>query len=189
MNKTVKLEEGIKANKTYTYMLPLLCRELNVPNLLNIEGIFVKSEEYKEYNNHLFCLFRWSPNRVHTKFEDDLLKHPLCEFHKDVSSKHYLMCFKISENLQHNYDYFLKSQYSKITTEGKKHILEFFGLGKDHAVAMVLYKDSRLKKKYEETLGVKLDNDAELSSILDIDGKECYKNSYIIESQSPLPKL
>lgn len=189
MNKTVKLVEGIeKANKSYSYLLPLLCKELNVPSLLNLVGIFLKHEDYPELDNHIFCLFRWSPNRIHTKFEEDLMKHPMCVFHKDVSSEHYLICFSVPTELQYSYSVFKRSKYSKISKESKEQILKFYNLGKDHAVAMVLNQDPRLKKKYEEALGTRLDDDAELSSVLDLDGIETYKSSYILESKSPLPK-
>jgi nucleoside diphosphate kinase len=127
--------------------------------------------------------------KIYTKFEDDLMKHPLCVFHKDISSQHYLMCFNVNDNIKHDYESFVKSQYSKISMEGKRTIISFFKLAKDHAVTMVLYKDARLKKKYEEALGVRLDSEAELSSVLDLNGIETFKSSYIVESKSPLPKL
>lgn len=189
MNRNVKLEEGVKMKtKSYSYILPLLCRELEVKQMLNLVNVYIRHESYPELDNHIFCLFEWKANKIYTSFENYLMNHELCVKHEDISSKHYIICFKVNENMQYNYDKYIEGKYSKFTTEYKNFIINFFNLRKDHAVSMVINQDQRLRKKYEETLGVKLDNDSELSSIIDVD-METFKPSFINESKSPLPAL
>jgi hypothetical protein len=169
-------------------MLPLLCKELEVPKMMNLINIYIKHEDHPELDNHLFCLFSWSANKIYTSFEDELIKHKLFEFHKDVSSQHFIVCFKVGKEMQDNYDSFKKGKYSQITQSGKEQIIKFYNIGKDHAVYMVMYKDPRLKKQLEKVLDTKISDLSELSSILDFD-RETYSSSYIVEGQSPLPQL
>lgn len=189
MNRNVKLVEDVKMKtKAYTYVLPLLCRELDLKKMLSLINVYIRHESYPELNNHIFCLYEWNSNRIHTSFEQELMNSPLCVKHEDVSSKHYMMCFKVNDNMQHNYDQFIKGKYSKMTQEYKNYLIDFFSLSKDHAVTMVLNKDRRLKQRYEEFLGTKLGDDAELSSVIDIE-RETFKPSFIKQSESPLPML
>ena len=189
MNRKVKLEEDIKVKtKTYTYMLPLLCRELNISSAVNLINIFVRHEDHPDKTNHLFCLFEWRSSKMHTALEEVLMNHKLCEFHEDVSSKHYMICFKVGDSFKKDYDLYIKGKYSKISEDSKKYILGFYRKDKDHVIGRILYKDPKYKKELEEYLNVKIDYDAELSSVLDIN-LETYKNSYVQEVMSPLPPL
>jgi hypothetical protein len=181
-------EEKIKDyTKSKTYILPLLVNHIKIP-FGNVINTYIKHEDHPDKDRHLFCIFRWSSAKVDGDYEEMLMNHELCEFHVDISTEYYMMCFKIPDELAHNYNCFLKGKYSHISSNGKELITKYYGLTKDKAPYMVLYKDERLKNKMESELGVKLSSDSELSSIPDID-HETYKNSYIVMSKSPLKPM
>lgn len=189
MKNTVKLEEGItSATRSRTYMLPLLVKELDIEVRPNMINCFLFHKDYPELKNHLFILFRFTADRLHLKKEEALINHKLCVFHKDLSKEHYMICFEIPESIKGEHQKLLDSKYSTLTKESQKQILGYWQLNDNHAVARVLRKDPLLKKSLEESLNVKIDSQSELSSILDL-SKETYDPSWLVLSESPLPKM
>jgi len=189
MNKKVKLSEDTKhKTKTYTYMLPLLCKELGINTMHNLVNVYLRHEKYPEMTNHLFCLYTWDSSKFHTTYEGMLTSSPMCKIHEDVSSKHYIIGFEINENMQRDYDLFLEGKYSHISHDSKLQIIKYFGLNGNHVVVKVLRRDKELRKSLEEVLKAKIESTAELSSIIDIDN-ETFRQEFINEVNSPLPPL
>lgn len=189
MKSTVKLEEGItSATRSRTYILPLVANQLVVDFRPELVNAYVYHKEYPEYKEHLFILMKFSADIVHLKKEKKIIEHKDCVFHKDLSKEYYMLCIKVSENILDDYNKIISSKYSKISNLSKQKILRYWNLNHDHAVSRVLRKDPELKKQLEEALGSKIPEDNELSSVMDLN-KETYDPSWLVLSESPLPKM
>lgn len=71
---------------------------------------------------------------------------------------------------------FYEGKYSKMSTTAKQVILENCGISVENSLAYsVLYKTDKRRKFLENFVGEKLDDDAELMSILNLN-KEIYEN-------------
>lgn len=94
-----------------------------------------------------------------------------------------LYIFNFPEEYLNEYLYFKDGKYSKFGEDAKELILEFwYKFYKDNKQAIpflvkikqILFRDEKLRRKLEKELDEKLDEDAELSSIPDLE-KELFK--------------
>jgi len=189
MKSVVKLEEGItSATRSRTYILPMVANQMMIDFRPNLVNSYVRHKDYPEYQEHLFILMRFSADREHLKKEQLIIDHSDCVFHKDLSKEFYMICIKISENNIEDYNMIINSKYSKISELSKERIKKYWGLSEEHAVSRVMRKDPELKSQLEQALGSKIPEENELSSIMDFN-KETYNPSWMILSESPLPKM
>ena len=185
--KLVEEISNLKARKSKTYILPLLYKYVKLP-VHNIINSFLIHEDYPDNVNHIYIVFQWSPSITDTKLEDDMINNEYCEFHVDLNNKYYMICFRIPDEIIGEYDKFLRGKYSKLKDESKKAITSYYRLKDEHVVCKILRKDPSYKKELEDSLGVKIGYDNELSSIIDID-EETFKKSLIPVNKSPLKPM
>ena len=77
----------------------------------------------------------------------------------------YLVIYPILEKYKVDFDYFLKGAYSKFKPEIKQRIASYYGWRSQSY--FVVIKDPSLKRKLEQSIGQKLDEDAEYFSTID----------------------
>lgn len=93
-----------------------------------------------------------------------------------------MYCFKLDDDFKDTYDKFVSGKYSKISNVDKNIILSYWSEvyeGKQtsfiNKLRNILNKAPSLKKELEDSLNVKLSNDAELSSVIDIENEIFYE--------------
>lgn len=87
----------------------------------------------------------------------------------------------IPEDFQVDVDLILQSKYSKISEGAKRRILAFHNIqDNNNKLKLQLYKSPLLKKQIEDSLKVKLHNDVELKSSIDME-RETFYDGYIID--------
>lgn len=171
LEKFSKVSTNIYPNKSWWIFLPILGYTYH--ELYNVQGMFVRDENYPNLNNHLFLLLK---NVDNNEFFDRYLtffrtkKNYLSEYSPLKGYK--IIIFKVPNRIQLDYEKFLRGEYSKINDKYKKHILSFFDVninekGWKH-IPMILYKNKEYKKALEKELDVVIPEDQELASIIDI---------------------
>jgi len=191
----MSLEEVKKIkNKTMGYLLPLVANknskfadfrdDEHFPKC-NFINVFRYCEEYPDLNTHLFLLYKYSPNPLFSDFINRLKKNS--NFHSIVDNDKYtiLVIFEIPASSLKSLNHFDKGEYSKFKAEDKKKILDFYSVTSDAKFdpAGVLYKKEWRRLELEKMIDMKLPEDAELSSIADVE-QETYYIKYKIQDES-----
>jgi hypothetical protein len=120
--------------------------------------------------NHEGCialLYRWSGDPLFLKFENALKQFRSFIDCEDVSENMTMYIFDVPKKHIKNYKNFINGNYSRLTPEYKTKILQFHGMNIDSQVGQIIFKSEKRKQRLETTLGCKLDDDAELYSIMD----------------------
>ena len=170
---TIKKLKINKPTKTKSYLVPCLTPDILIRkgNLLNA----YLSDENKESNYtseaHLYLLYKYDAK--FSEYEAYLESHDLFIEKYDVGNE-VMFIFKIPEEHMSDYYKFLEGKYSELSNNLKTKIHTFWKLNKTNKVSMVLRKAPALRKSLENSLEVQIPENAELSSIPNIDS-ETYK--------------
>lgn len=163
---TVKLTK----NKSFLFLLPLLQLKSN-SGIINayIGNISEDSGDLVNHNIYLICETsnyyvegsKYFQHKV--KLEDDST---------------ILYTLRFPEEFSREYQYFLEGKYSKFSEEAKQILCKNAckntrNKPTDTNMYGVLYKTEEKRKQLEEVLSVKIDKDAELASIIDVN-REIY---------------
>lgn len=169
----------MKYNKSKTYLLPLLSE------LIDLDPSFIKYlKNTYMFNNAITdkkciaLLYDFSfkiPD--FTLYEHRLINNALFIKSYDVGNQ-VLYIFEFPKEYEQEYDYFYNGKYSKFGKDAKELILKFwYSVYPNNKLVVnilldiknILYKDEKLKKQLEKELDVKIENDQELGSIIEID--------------------
>ena len=167
-------------NKSYTYIQPLLSEYMDVrkQNLINV---FIGSDEYPEYENNIFLLYRYSGKTDFVKYEDYVENSPLFQAKYDPDKYHVMFILRVPERYQEIYDNFKKGRYSHFPDNYKVLVFKYHSIVDiSHKVAKVLYKHEDLREELEDRLGTILPTGSEVSSIPDM-SIELYRESMKIK--------
>ena len=138
---------------------------------------FVGTKE--EGEGSIVLLYRWSKDPRFLKFEAALKQfRNFIEF-KDMSKDFILFKFKVPTKYKKDYKTFIDGKYSKLSNQYKNQILKFNDADIDSQIAQILYLGERRKSRLEHSLGITLDPDAELFSVIDRDLELFDKNYYL----------
>jgi len=170
--------------KAYTYMMPLLGIKLE-PFKENIVNAFFGDEDYPEYNNHIFILYKFSGTTEFLKFEDNLEnEEPLMVKSYDPDREYVMKVFKILKRFEDDYKLLKESKYSQISMELKTRIIAFHNLPQEHPIIDVIFKREaafqRLENdlnKYDNVSKITVDRNLEASGLLDF-SREIYNSNY-----------
>lgn len=174
----------VKYNKSKTYLLPLLSELLpiRIDFMGFIDNTYIFDNKGK-YKNCIGILHDFSfKNPEFTRYEHQLTDNEYFVDLVDINNQ-VLYLFRFPEEYMHEYNSFKEGKYSKFGLDAKELVLSFWGevySEKISAVSFllklkqVLFKDKNLKQKIERELSsrdhkVVLDDDAELSSRIDIE--------------------
>lgn len=156
-------------NKSYTYILPMLSTEIDVVKA-NLVNAYIGSDEYSQYKNHIFLLYKYVGNPRFIEYEDYLENTKIFTAKYDPDKYHVMFIFKVPSNHQNVYNLFKLGRYSKFPEDYKILLFKFHKIADiNHKVAKVLYKHPDLKEEMEERLNTVLNDRAELSSVPNLD--------------------
>lgn len=163
-------------NKSKTYLLPLVAQLYGFKEkhlkLIKNTYLFDQDDQFEK------CFFIEQEfdlsNPEITHYEHELTNNSYFLKHYDYSN-YVIYVFKFPEEYLKEYDLFIEGKYSKFQKDAKDLIIDFwtslYGGFKDGInfvlkVKQILYKSKELKDVLEQELKVKLDDDAELSSLI-----------------------
>lgn len=162
-----------KINRSKTYLFPLFESEVSIPYHKYVTNTYLRVCGENPYNDieRLFVL------EVMDDIDEELLipsklenweKYFIDHF-KDDETRNIYMLFKFPSKYKEEYDLFLKGKYSKFSKESKKLIVRKSNYYYNRpevtkSIIDVIFKSQERKDFLEKELGVKLDDDMELSS-------------------------
>tara|TARA_R100001244_G_C5108076_1_gene120447 strand:+ start:35 stop:547 length:513 start_codon:yes stop_codon:yes gene_type:complete len=138
---------------------------------------FIGDENFPEYDNHIFLLYKFSGSKNFLTYENSLEKNDLFVKSYDPDKEHVMYIFKVPSFYKHDYSKYREGKYSKMSYDYKVVIFDFHKIyDHDHKVAKVLFKHPDLKEELEDRIDAELPKGAEVSSVPDL-GTEIYMNS------------
>lgn len=156
-----------KRTKSSIFVMPMLGGN---KNLFFWDRLFVNAFiETSEEKNCISLLYRWSSDPLFIKFEKALSKFKDFRKKYDPDPYYVLFVFDIPKNNKRNYKLFKEGKYSKLSKLYKLSILDFHDLEMDSEVAQILFQSPKRKKVMEDKLGVTLEDNSELLSIINED--------------------
>jgi hypothetical protein len=167
-----------KKTKSSLLIMPMLGGNKNLyfynQYLINC---FIGTKEDGE--GFIVLLYRWSKDPLFLKFEAALKQfRNFIEF-IDISADFVLFKFKVPVKYEEDYEKFIKGEYSKLSNQYKNQVLKFNEADIESQIAQILYKGERRRNRLEHSLGITLDSDAELFSVIDRDLELFDKNYYV----------
>lgn len=199
------MSKQVTYNKSKTYLLPLLSE------FLPFEKEFISCmpntymyDDIGKYKNHFFVLHDFTDAPMgFADYEKKLTSSDLFVDFIDIDNK-VLYIFKFPEEYLHEYNCLSEGRYSAFGIGCKELILKFWGtIHKNNAatinallkVKQILFKDKKLKEQLEQELSsegtnlvpghqVKIDDDAELGQLLDIDDETFELSKYIDKNEN-----
>tara|TARA_R100000329_G_scaffold50716_1_gene46842 strand:- start:2547 stop:3056 length:510 start_codon:yes stop_codon:yes gene_type:complete len=138
---------------------------------------FIGDQEYPLYDNHIFLLYKFNGSKEFLEYEDFLKNTHLFVCSYDPDSTHVMYVFDVPAFYQTDYDLFKKGKYSEMNRDYKVVIFAFHNImDHEHRVAQVLFKHPDLREEWEERTGESIPENAEVSSVPDLN-KEVYNES------------
>ena len=133
-----------------------------------------------DHEGCIALLYRWSGDPLFDKFEKALKKFSnyITDYVPDKHSELIMFVFDVPKKHIKNYKKFLNGKYSELSAEYKENTLKFHGLDITSQLGQILFQSEKRRIKLENTLNVKLSEDAELYSILD--EKEKFNPKYYL---------
>ena len=161
-------------NKSYTYILPMLSTEIDIVKQ-NLKNVFIGDESKKDYDNHIFLLYKFSGDKKFLEYEDYLKNTHLFIDAYDPDDQHVMFVFDVPAFYQSDYDLYKKGKYSEMNYDYKVIIFAFHDImDHNHKVAKVLFKHQDLKEELEDRIGAEIPKGSEVSSVPDLN-REIYR--------------
>jgi hypothetical protein len=156
-----------KRTKSSIFIMPMLGGN---KKLFFWDRLFVNAFiETPEEEDCIALLYRWSSDPLFIKFEKALSKFKSFRAKYDPNPYYVLFVFDVPKNHKRNYKLFKKGKYSKFSKTYKINILDFHDLEIDNEIGQILFQDPKRRKAMEDKLGVTLEDDSELLSIINKD--------------------
>ena len=178
----------VKSNKSRTYLLPLIAPLIGIEERFYdlIENTFMFDSE-NQYKDCFFIIQNFSfKNPEFTAYEHRITNNDLFVKAVDIKDK-VIYIYKFPKEYTHEYYEFTNSNYSTFLEDAKKQILKFWTVIKGKQISgasfilkikQILYKDKKLKEELENRLKVKIADDAELGSLVDLNSETINLNEY-----------
>ena len=164
-------------NKSSLLLMPMLgaVKHLYFYDLYLI-NCFIGTKE--EGEGSIGLLYKNSLDPLFSKFKEAIKQFKA--FNNFIELKDYIYFkFNVSKKNKKDYDRFIKGEYSKFSPKYKDDILKFHEIDIESQIAQILYKGKTRRKQLEDSLGVSIDPDAELFSIINEDLELFDKNYYL----------
>ena len=162
--KTMYLLSTAKRTKASTFVFPMLPGtriDFFWDRLFMNCFIATEQESYC-----IALLYRWSGDPKFIAFEKTLSEFPNFRRTSDPDTQTVMFVFDIPKSQKDDYNKFLRGEYSQLGHQYKMDILSFHGLAPHSEVGQILFKDPQRRENLSFKLGVKLNSDAELLSII-----------------------
>ena len=138
---------------------------------------FIGTKE--EGKGSIGVLYRNSKDPLFSKFLNAVKQFKSFNEEIKISNELTYIKFNIPKKFKNDYKKFIDGEYSKFSPEYKETILKFHDVDIESQIAQILYKGKTRKQQLESSLGVQLDPDAELFSIINEDLELFDKNYYL----------
>lgn len=162
-------EQKVKVNKSKTYLLPLINEYLSIQFDEYIENTYVYIKGFEECFGIVYRkdISNTGLKQYYERLVQNSLFKSVVEF-----DNHILFIFEFPDFYISEYYSFLDGGYSKFSEHSKKNIIRYTSDVHKYpdavqGVVHILYKNKVRKEELERQLDIKLDDDAELSSIID----------------------
>lgn len=151
-----------KQNKSSIFICPMLGgnRELFLWDKYLVNAFVGTPDD----ENVICLLYRWSSDKLFTKFEGALQAFKTYKYHLDTDPFHVMYVFEIPEGMKSSYNAFMEGKYSQIDDLVKLKILDYHNFNMDGTTAKILFKSPSLMKQLEEELDVSIPIENELHS-------------------------
>ena len=158
-----------KKTKSSTFIMPMLggTRRLFFWTRLFL-NCFIKTE--KE-GYCISLLYRQSEDPLFLKFENAVSQFKDFKRVYSPTENTIMFIFDIPKKFKRNFKHFLNGAYSKFSALYKVDLMRFHDQSVDSELGQILYKDPSRREKMEDRLGVILEDDTELLSIVNIENE------------------
>ena len=138
---------------------------------------FIGTKE--EGEGSIDLLYKVSKDPLFSKFIDAVKQFKNFNKELKISKNLIYLKFNIPKTFKKDYTKFIEGKYSKFSSEYKDAILKFHDTDIESQIAQILYKGKTRRNQLENSLGMTLDPDAELFSIINKDLELFDKNYYL----------
>ena len=167
-------------NRSATYLLPLLSKDISIEFTYLITNVYLKfNKNVYDIEYPIGLLYGLEDSRAFEEFNDYLTHHPL--FHKSfiINMTHKLYIINFPKQFITEYKLFKEGKYSKFSKEAKSLIISYSAevykyppLIED--ITGVLWKHKSRKEKMEKILGMVIPSDSELASRISYEQETFY---------------
>lgn len=161
--------------KSFTFLYPLLeiSKKIYKPHQTYIEWEGVHGKDSRK----LICIYKRKDVQEWYDFErEELMNHAMLDYCLPLDDKNVVYVFDFNI-YKEDYDSFLKGKYSKMTTNGKKLLTNYYGIHTPEWVFVESYVfPESYFEKYAEILGVDVEmlkTTGELCDIYDSEKETC----------------
>lgn len=158
-------------NKSKTYLAPLILLRIPEIEFSNIQNTYLKVD-YKLFEDSLYLLYKKTKQSIKS-----LYTHPLIEEIVDVG-EYYLIELVIPEDINFEYLCFKRGKYSYYRPHTKELVINYLysnvGARSRNVIEKainIFSKNPMYKEHLERTLDVRLEETAELGSIVDLESE------------------
>lgn len=166
-------------NKSTTYLFPLINDILEIPNYVYeyfLENTFLFSDKYPD-KDYYYILFKFDEkDEVFLKTEEKLTKLDIFIENIDIDDNKVLFVFEFPKSYLFEYNKLIEGKYSEYKMDAKTKILkyynQYYNFESDNVLEFltklkhIFFKNKKLKEKIEQELQVTIDDNAELSSVI-----------------------
>lgn len=174
--RTMYLLSTAKKTKSSTFLFPMLGgKKSNFFWDRLFMNCFIATDKA---TTCIALLYRWSGDPMFIQFEKTLSEFPNFRKTYDPDTQTVMFVFDIPTEYEDDYTEFLKGGYSRLSHNYKKRILDFHGLDRNSEIAQILYRDERRRQRLNFKLGIKLNDNAELLSIINFEDETFNPETY-----------
>jgi len=179
-----------KINRSKTYLLPLLNNYINLTStiIINLYNTYIYCENQSGINYFYLTFLLTDIPEVVLKNIKIHLKDSILYEETIIDNDIIIFKFRFPDEHIHDYKLLLEGRFSKIKESSKQKIILFLRnnfpseFKTATMVRYILFKSDKLKKTLEKSLDLKLNDNLELSSKLNLE-EETYKFSKIIKNE------
>ena len=160
----------------------------------NLRNAFIGHDEYPQFTEHIFLLYRFSGDKEFLALEDKISNTPLLEMSYEPDKYHTMMVLKVPDKYIVDYSHYILSKYSMFSESYKKEVLAFHNISytddtRPHPIKGVLFREEWAYVKLEEKLNddlpsshhITVNREQEVGSVWEYD-LEMYNSSMNTES-------
>ena len=129
--------------------------------------------------NCLALLYRFSGKGEFLRFEQKLRQLSSFKRMEDPSPYFTLFVFNIPTEYLEDYQNFCLGKYSKLSATLKDKIFQFHQADANSVLGQILYKSTKRRLRMQESLGMQIDEDAELLSVPNLEQEVYRKEIYV----------
>lgn len=165
-------------NRSMTYIAPLILKgfDINKQAMVNSYLFNLNNLELNDPSKEIEGLFIRVSYELETKntFKFDRR----CMDITDVDDKTFMVFIKTTEFFHKDIQLLFDGKYSEISEVAKNEIIRFWKFSSTSAYCRILHKDPVYKEVLEDKLNCRIDDDAELGDIMNIE-KETFKEKLL----------